>query len=121
MPTTQTTLFPPPVRDSTLSESERKYLFSLQNLFPLRLADTSSGSYSEALPNAGLDNSQTGQSNQNQEITYVKSSADSNTFTITGAKGGPYTLTKQNQSLKFKSDGASWWKSGCCAGSAPAS
>lgn len=78
---------------------------------PLLIVDTSAGPYAESLPPAGL-NSTTGQSNQNQEITYIKSSADANVFTLNGAQGGPYTLTARYSLMKFKSDGTVWWKSG---------
>lgn len=99
MPTTQTTLFPP--------TANQKYLLTLQMLLPLRLADTSGGSYAEALPPAGL-NSTTGQSNQNQELTYIKDSADANTFTITGALGGSVVLATRYAVARFKSDGTNW-------------
>ena len=111
MPTTQTQLFPPPARGSNLPKPLLKWLFSVQNLLPLRVVDTSGGSYAETPPPAGL-NSATGQSNQNQEIIYVKSSSDANTFTLNGIEGGPYTLTAQYAFLKIKSDGTNWWKVG---------
>ena len=121
MPTTQTQLFPPPSRAAAVDAkgfiaiSFRQWLFTLQYLLPLRLADTSGGPYSEALPPAGL-NSTTGQSNQNAEIVYIKSSADGNTFTLTGAIDGPHTLTTQYQALRFKSDGTNWWPSQAASG-----
>jgi glucose dehydrogenase len=109
----QTTLFPPPVRDSSISDPQRKYLFSLQNLHPLVEVDTSAGNVVIALPNAGLTNSQTGQSNQNQEITYVKTSADGNTVTLTGAIGGNQVLTTQSPNagscVRFKSNATGWY------------
>lgn len=114
-PTTvkQTTLFPPPIRDASISDPLRKYLFSLQQLHPLVEVDTSGGNVSLALPNAGLTSSQTGQSNQNQEITYVKSSSDANTVTITGGFGGNQVLTAQTPNagslVRFKSDATSWY------------
>lgn len=111
MPTAQTNLFPPPVRGSTVDAPIQKYLFTLQLLLPLNVVDTSAGSYAETPPPAGL-NSSTGQSNQNMEITYVKSSADGNTYTLNGVEGGPYTLTAQFAFLKIKSDGTNWWKTG---------
>jgi hypothetical protein len=111
MPTTQTVLFPPPLRGTSLSQPEQKYLFTLQNLQPLRVGDSSAGPYSEALPAAGL-NSTTGQSNQNQEIIYVKASADANVWTITGAISGPVLLGAQFAFARFKSDGTNWWKVG---------
>ena len=83
-----------------------------QGANPLRTVDTSAGSYTENPPPAGLNES-TGQTNQNQEITYVKKSADPNTFTLEGSNLplGPYILTAQGQVLKIKSDGTDWWKS----------
>jgi hypothetical protein len=107
MPTTQTTLFPP--------TAVQKYLLSLQMLLPLRLADTSGGSYSEALPPAGL-NSTTGQSNQNQEIVYIKTTVDANTFTITGAITGNVVLATQYALARFKSDGTNWWSATSASG-----
>lgn len=111
MPTSQTVLFPPPLRGTTLSQPEQKYLASLQYLSPLRVGDSSAGSYSEALPPAGL-NQTTGQSNQNQEIVFIKGSADANTWTVTGAQGGPVTFSAQYDSARFKSDGTNWWRVG---------
>jgi hypothetical protein len=116
MPSTQTQLFPPPLQskavddDGSLSKPMVGYLFTLQNLLPLRVVDTSGGSYAETPPPAGL-NATTGQSNQNMEITYVKSSA-SGVFTLDGIEGGPYTLAGQFAFLKIKSDGTNWWKVG---------
>jgi hypothetical protein len=84
-----------------------------QGVTPLRLIDTSAGSYGENPPNAGLNDS-TGQTNQNQEITYKKISSDGNTFTLTGVGGnlpeGPLTLTTQWQSFKIKSNGTDWYR-----------
>jgi hypothetical protein len=114
MSVTTTNLFPPPIRgalvnkDGTLSDSLQKWLFTLQNLIPLKIVDTTSGPSTEALPPAGL-NSSTGQSAQDQEITYKKVSADANVFTITGAAEGPQTLTLQYAGIRFKSDGTNWW------------
>lgn len=111
MSTKQTQLFPPPLRESKLSLPEQKYLATLQYLLPLRLVDTSGGPYAEALPAAGL-NQTTGQSNQNQELIYKKTSADGNVFTLTGAAEGPQTLTTQYAMIRLKSDGTNWWVSG---------
>lgn len=111
MPTSQTQLFPPPQRGSNLPEPLLKWLLSVQNLLPLRVVDTSAGGYAETPPPAGL-NTSTGQSNQNMEITYVKSSADANVFTLHGVEGGDLTLAAQYSFLKIKSDGTNWWKVG---------
>lgn len=116
MPTTQTVLFPPPTRDTTLSKPEQWYLLTLQMLLPLRIVDTTAGSYGEAPPAPGL-NATTGQSNQNQEIIYKKTSADGNTFTLTGTASaplpeGPLALTAQYAFFRIKSDGTNWWKVG---------
>lgn len=108
MPTTQTVLFPPPVRGTALSQSDQLYLASLQYLLPLRLVDTTAGPYSEALPPAGVD-STTGQSSQNKEIIYKKISADANVFTLTGSAEGPQTLTLQYSMVRVKSDATNWW------------
>jgi hypothetical protein len=108
MPTTQTQLFPPPMRGTALSQSDQLYLASLQYLLPLRLVDTTAGPYSEALPPAGV-NASTGQSNQNQELIYKKTSADVNVFTLTGAAEGPQTLTVQYSMIRLKSDATNWW------------
>jgi hypothetical protein len=102
---TKTVLYPP------TKETTQKWLFSVQNLHPLVTADTSAGSYSEALPPAG-GLSGTGQNNLNQEITYRKISADGNTFTVTGSPDGPQVLTTNTgagSAVKFKSDGTDWW------------
>jgi hypothetical protein len=115
MTVNQTQLFDPPVRtnavdgNGNLARPLRQWLFSVQNLHPLITVDTTEGNVVQAVPPAGL-NSSTGQSNQNMEITYVKSSADGNTVSITGVEGGTITLTAQYQSQKIKSDGTNWWK-----------
>lgn len=119
MSTSQTQLFPPPIRASNLSDSDMKYLFTLQYQLPLRKGDSSGGPYSEALPPAGL-NTTTGQSNQNQEIIYIKTSADGNGWTITGAITGSVTLTGQYDVARFKSDGTNWY-SVCCKTTSPPS
>lgn len=121
MSTTQTTLFPPPTRAKALDDKGflgipfRQWLFTLQMLLPLRVIDTTAGSYAEDLPPAGL-NSTTGQSNQNQEIIYVKASSDGNVFTLNGGLDGPKTLTAQWDVLRYKSDGTSWYPSCCGSG-----
>ena len=109
MSTTKTQLFDPPTQYSDLEESIQKYLLTLSALMPLYEVDTTAGSYSEAPPPAGLNNA-TGQSNQSMEITYIKTSADGNVFTLTGVEGGPYTLTAQFQTLKIKSNATFWYK-----------
>jgi hypothetical protein len=108
MSTTQTQLFPPPVRDSNVQKPLVNWFFTLQNLLPLVVVDTSANDITEAVPFAGNDAS--GQSNQNMEITYVKRSADANTFTLTGVEGGDIVISAQYATFKIKSDGTSWWK-----------
>jgi len=115
MSTTQTQLFPPPNQSKAVdekgyfTETQQQWQFTLQNLLPLVVVDTTAGNEVIDAPPAGL-NSTTGQSNQNMEITYVKSSADGNTVTVQGVEGGPYVLNAQYKFLKIKSDGTSWWK-----------
>lgn len=114
MPTTQTILPPPPfVIDQQIDPRSPigQWMLEIQAAQPLRLVDTSGGSYSESAPPAGASGSP-GLSNQNQEITYVKKSSDGNTFTLNGVKGGALTLTAQYSHLKIKSDGVSWWQTG---------
>ena len=112
----QTQLFPPPTRSAAVDEKGflaiplRQWLFTLQYLLPLIEVDTTSGNVVETPPPAG--NASNGQSNQNMEITYVKTSADANIVTVNGVQGGPYTLTAQYQFLKIKSNGTKWWKTG---------
>lgn len=108
MPTTTTTLFPPPLRGANIPETIQKWLLTMQALLQLKLVDTTAGNYSEALPPAGV-NSTTGQSNQNQELVYKKISADGNTFTLTGAPEGAQTLTAQWSKVRLKSNGTSWY------------
>ena len=112
MPVKQTTLFPPPFRDTEISEPLRKYLFSLQMLHPLIEIDTSLGNVVTALPQPGLTNTQTGQSNQNQEIIYIKTTNDGNTGTITGAQGGNVVLAAQFNFARFKSNATVWYRVG---------
>lgn len=117
MPVTQTQLFPPPVRSVAIDESDRLsdplrlWLFSVQNLLPLVVVDTSGGNIAQTVPAAGL-NSTTGQSNQNMEITYLKSSGDGNSFTLHGVQGGDIVISAQYARFKIKSDGTSWWRTG---------
>lgn len=113
----QTVLFPPPNQSQAVDDkgyftpTQQQWQFTLQNLLPLVTVDTTAGNVVIAAPPAGL-NSTTGQSNQNQEITYVKSSADGNTVTVNGVEGGPYVLAAQYDFLKIKADGTNWWKTG---------
>lgn len=114
MATTTTTLFPPPLRGEILdavgkvARTFQQWLFSLQNRQQLKLVDTTSGSYAEALPAAGV-NPATGQSNQDQELVYKKVSADGNTFTLTGAWDGPQTLVAQRDKVRLRSNGTNWY------------
>ena len=108
MTTTQTNLFPPAIRGAGLGPQVEKFLLTLQMLLPLVVVDTTSGNQVIALPPAGL-NSSTGQSNQNQEIIYLKTSADANTVTLTGAVGGNVVLASQYALARFKSDGTEWF------------
>lgn len=112
MPTSQTTRRPPPLRFAELSEPMKYWELETQQAAPMQKVDTSAGDETANPPAAGLDTT-TGQTNQNQEITYVKTSADANTLTLAGSNLplGPYTLTAQGQVLKIKSDGTFWWKS----------
>lgn len=84
------------------------YLFTLQRRQPMIEIDTTDGPETYPLPNAGLDAGNTGQSNQNAEYTVVKTSADANAVTITGASGGDVSLTTSGQVARFKSNGTSW-------------
>ena len=112
MSVTQSTRRQPPLRHSDVSPPMQYWELETQQAHPLNKVDTSAGSFSTAPPAAGL-NSSTGQTNQNQEITYVKVSSDANMFTLAGTNLplGPYTLTAQGQALKIKSDGVDWWRS----------
>src|SRR5882724_1062248 len=107
----QTTLFPPPLRGSELSQPEQKWLLTLQMLHPLIEVDTAAGNVVIALPAAGL-NTTTGQSNQNQELIYIKTTADANTVTINGGQGGPVTLIGQYDIARYKSNGTVWYRVG---------
>ncbi len=109
----------PPLRGSELPDVIQQWLLSVQTLLPLVVYDTSAGSEVFALPNPGLNNSQTGQTNQNQEIIVIKSTADANTVTITGAVAGAVILTSQYSVARFKSDATSWWIVGVGGSIAP--
>lgn len=117
----KTVLFPPPVRDSTLSKSELKYLFSIQYLIPIWVVDTTLGPEVIVLPNAGLDNSQTGQSAQDQEIIIIKGTADASTVTINGATTGTVILVSRGDFGRFKSDGVVFWGVGVGSSTVPVS
>lgn len=111
MPTTQTSMRIPPLRNSSLDTVIQQWLLADGLRSPLRAADTTNGSYSEALPSAGVTGN-SGETNQNTEITFVKVSADANSFTITGAVSGPVVLAAQWNTAKFKSDGTNWYRVG---------
>lgn len=111
MSTTQTTLPPLNTIASNLSKGDYFWATLVQQQHPLVLVNTASGNFSEAVPAAG-NNPATGQTAQNQEITFKKISADAHTFTLTGVEDGPLTLTAQYSFFKIKSDGTSWWRSG---------
>lgn len=84
------------------------WLYKLQSHQPLVEVDTSGGPVTLALPPAG-NNATTGQSAQNQELIYIKTTADGNVATITGAAQGAQTLTAQYDKLRFKSNGTTWY------------
>lgn len=111
MPTTQTIRRLPPTRHAQLPAEMVYWELETQQVSPLRTVDTSAASYAENTPNAGL-NSSTGQTNQNQELTYIKTSSDANVFTLHGVEGGALMLHDQLDVIKIKSDGSSWWPVG---------
>ena len=113
----QTTLFPPPNQSRAVdekgffTESQQQWQFTLQRRAPLVEVDTTTGNLVQSVPAAGLDSS-TGQSNQNQEITYVKVSADGNSFTLNGVASGAIVISAQYAFFKIKSDGSHWYRTG---------
>lgn len=110
MATKATTLFPPPIpRGANAPDWLVKYLTTFQLLHPLREIDTTDGPYAEDAPPAGL-NTTTGVSNQNQEIIYIKISADANAFTLNGVEFGVITLTTQGERARIKSNGTTWYR-----------
>jgi len=111
MATTQSTRRPPPLRFAKLEQPLQYWELETQQSVPMREVDTSAGNYTEAPPSPGLSGT-TGQTNQNQEISFTKISADGNTFTLTGVEGGPYHLTAQYSYLKIKSNGTVWRRTG---------
>ena len=110
MPTTTYLPPPPTTRDSNLSRADYNWMLIVQGLSQLSEVDTTSGSYAETVPTAGVSTS--GQTGQGKEIIYLKTSADGNTYTLHGVQGGDLTLTTQRSSFRIKSDGTSWWKVG---------
>lgn len=119
MPTTPFLPPPPTSQGSALSPTDYQWMLIVQGLAPLYEVDTSRGSYTEKLPPAGVGTS--GQTGQCKEIVYVKTSADANTDTITGAITGPVALKTQYQVARFKSDGTNWFAVGTTgSGSGPA-
>jgi hypothetical protein len=105
------TILPPPPPLHLGAEPQKYWNFKVQNLAPLIEVDTSGGNETQSPPSAGV-NASTGQTNQNQEITYVKISPDANVFSLQGPNlpFGPYTLAAQSQSFKIKSNGTVWYK-----------
>lgn len=118
MPTTPILPPPPTTQGSNLSPTDYQWLLILQGLQPLYEVDTSKGSYTEAAPPAGVGTS--GQTGQCKEITYIKTSSDGNTYTLTGVEGGNLTLTKQFSTFKIKSDGTRWYLDSAQGGGAGA-
>jgi hypothetical protein len=96
---------------SNLSQTDYNWQLIVQGLAPLFEVDTSKGGYAENVPAAGVNpaNPATGQSAQGKEIIYVKTSPDSNTYTLNGVQGGTLTLTKFLDIIRIKSDGTNWW------------
>jgi hypothetical protein len=113
MPTTPYLPQPPTQMGTNLSPTDYSWQLIVQGLAPLFEVDTSKGSYSETVPAAGVNpaNPATGQSAQGKEIIYVKTSADSNTYTLNGVQGGPLILKKFLDVIRIKSDGTNWWSS----------
>ena len=111
----------PPLRGSELPDVLQQWILASQTLLPLIIFDTTAGPNTFALPNPGLDNSQTGQTNQNQAIICIKGSADGNAVTITGAISGTVTLTAQYNVARFKSDATVWWVAGIGSSAVPVS
>lgn len=111
MPTTQTIRRLPPTRHAKLPDEMVYWELETQGHHPMRTVDTSKGAYTEAPPEAGLNQS-TGQTNQNAEISFVKTSSDAHVFTLAGPNLplGPYMLTVRGDHIKIKSDGTDWWK-----------
>jgi hypothetical protein len=116
VPTVQTIRRLPPSRNSDLPKPMLHWELETQQAHPLRLVDASAGDVAEITPPAGL-NQTTGQTNQNQEITYVLKTAGKFTLSGNQADGtnnlplGPYTIAGEGSVLKIKSDGTNWWKS----------
>lgn len=117
MSTSQTTLFPPPNQSKAvddrgyLTPTQQQWNFTLQRQLPLIEIDTTTGPLVDTVPPAGL-NSTTGQSNQNQEITFVKISADANAYTLNGVVSGAIVISAQYAFFKIKSDGTNWYRTG---------
>jgi hypothetical protein len=116
MSTTQTVRRVPPVRDfQTLPLTMQYWFLEIGYAQPLRVGDTTGGPYAEDLPQPGLDNSKTGQTNQNQELLFCKKAGGANAWTINGAAGGAVVITSDtfpNNIARFKSDGTAWYRVG---------
>jgi hypothetical protein len=110
MATTQTNMRIPPLRDSGITKPLEQWLLADGKRLPLVECDTSGGNFNQALPPAGLSNAATGETNLNQEIHYVKTTADANTVTITGAASGNVILAAQYDHATFKSNGTVWYR-----------
>lgn len=110
MPTTPFLPPPPTTQGSNLSPTDYNWALIMQGIAPLYEVDTSQGDYVETVPAAGVLSS--GQTGQCKEVAYVKTSADGNTYTLKGVKGGNLVLTAQFSFFKIKSDGTSWFRIG---------
>jgi hypothetical protein len=110
MATTQTIMRVPPLRTTSIEPVIQQWLLAVARLLPLVECNTSGGNFNQALPPAGLSNAATGETNLNQEIHYVKTTADANTVTITGAVSGNVVLAAQYDHATFKSNGTVWYR-----------
>ncbi len=106
----QTALPPISARVITAVTQFLYWLFQVQNHQPLIEVDTSGGNQTRALPPAGLSNTATGQSAQNQELIYAKAGADGNQLTVTGAVNGAQSTTAAYGVMRFKSNGTIWYR-----------
>lgn len=116
MATTKSTLYSLPQRAKLDPAFQQWLLPAVQDRLPLNLVDTTTGPYAEGTPPAGL-NTATGQSNQDQEIIYKKTSADANVFTLNGTADGPLPegplhLNAQYDFFRIKSNGSVWYRVG---------
>jgi len=100
-----------PIHDNTKKRTPISWLRWFQGVkqqLPLFSVSTAAGNVTIPLPT--FTNPASAAVYLNREHLYLKSTADANTVTITGAAvGGSVVLSSQGDKARFRFDGKNWW------------